>query len=113
MLAAKSLQLCQNCATPWTVARQARLPMGFPGAIMLGWVATPGDLPDRGVEPTSLTSPASAGGPFNTSPTFFLPHNFLQDLDSHSFPPCPQLHDSLLLRDQARPTPTLASVPLS
>ena len=30
---------------------------------------SPGDLPDRGIEPTSLSSPALAGGFFTTSAT--------------------------------------------
>ena len=58
--------------TPWTVAHQAPLSMGFsrqeywsglPGPF-------PGDLPDPGIEPTSLVSPALAGGFFTTSATW-------------------------------------------
>ena len=30
----------------------------------------PGDLPDPGIEPMSLTSPVLAGGSFNTSATW-------------------------------------------
>ena len=39
---------------------------------ILQWVAisTPGDLPNPGFEPTSLTSPALAGGFFTTSATW-------------------------------------------
>ena len=39
---------------------------------MLEWVAIsfPGDLPDPGTEPTSLTSPALAGGFFTMSATW-------------------------------------------
>ena len=39
-------------------------------ARVLEWVAfpTPGDLPDPGLEPTSLASPALAGGFFITLP---------------------------------------------
>ena len=33
----------------------------------------PGDLPDSGVEPTSLTSPALADGFFTPSPTWEAP----------------------------------------
>ena len=54
-------------ATPWTVAHQAPLSMGFSRA------ATPspsGDLPDSGMESRSLTSPALAGGLFTTSATW-------------------------------------------
>ena len=31
------------------------------------WIPTPGDLPDRGIEPASLTSRALAGGFFTTA----------------------------------------------
>ena len=34
------------------------------------WQPTPGDLPDPGIEPMSLISPASAGGFFTTSATW-------------------------------------------
>ena len=42
-------------ATPWTVARQAPLSMGFPQARTLEWVASPspGDLPAPGMDPGS------------------------------------------------------------
>ena len=57
-------------ATLWTVAHQAPLSMGvsrqecwseFPRP-------PPGDLPDPGMEPASLMSPASAGGFLSTVP---------------------------------------------
>ena len=55
--------------TPRTVARQAPLSMGF--SRQGYWRRLPfppaGDLPDPGLEPTSLTSPALAGGSFTTS----------------------------------------------
>ena len=58
-------------ATLWTVAHQAPLSMGFPRQEY--WSALPcpppGDLPDPGIEPTSLF-PASAGGFFTTSTTW-------------------------------------------
>ena len=43
---------------------------GILQARVLKWVAlpAPGDLPDPGVEPASLTSPALAGGFFATKP---------------------------------------------
>ena len=47
-------------ATPWTVARQAPLSMGF--LRQEDWSALPfsslGDLPDPGIEPRSSTSQA-------------------------------------------------------
>ena len=61
----------QLFATLWTVARQAPLSMGFPR--QENWnglpFPPPGDLPDPGIEPVSLMSPALAGGFFTTSTT--------------------------------------------
>ena len=50
--------------TPWTVALQAPLSMGFPRQEYWSGLPfpSPGDLPDPGVEPTSLVSPALIGG---------------------------------------------------
>ena len=56
---------------PWTAARQAALSMVFSRYEHwsgLSW--PPGDLPDSGIEPTSLTSPALAGGFFTTCITW-------------------------------------------
>ena len=57
-------------ATPWTVARQAPLSMGFPRPEY--WSGSscppPGYLPNPGIKPTSLTSPALAGRLFTTDP---------------------------------------------
>ena len=55
-------------ATPWTVARQAPLSMGFPRQkCWNGWpFPPPGDLPDPGIEPISPSSPA--GRFFTTEP---------------------------------------------
>ena len=48
---------------------------GILQASILVWVAvpTPGDLPDPGIEPVSLESPALAGGFFTTSTTWEAP----------------------------------------
>ena len=52
---------------------------------------SPGDLPDPGIEPASLTSPALAGGFFTTGATWealiYVNHNF----------PIPPTHSSFLL----------------
>ena len=51
-------------AAPWTVAHQAPLSMGFSRQECwrgLSLLPPPGDLPDPGIEPTSL-SPALAAG---------------------------------------------------
>ena len=54
--------------TPWTVAHQTPLSMGFSGQEYWSGVPfpPPGDLPDPGIELASLSSPALAGGFFTT-----------------------------------------------
>ena len=67
----QSLSRVQLFATPWTVARQGPLSMGF--SRQGYWTALPcppGDLPNPGIEPASLTSPALADGFFPTSVTW-------------------------------------------
>ena len=56
-------------ATPWAVARQALLSMGFPRQEYWSGLPfhPPGDVPDPGTEPTS---PALAGRFFTTSATW-------------------------------------------
>ena len=55
-------------ATPWTVACWASLSIGFSrqGYQSGSPFPSPRDLPDPGIEPTSLVSPASADGFFTT-----------------------------------------------
>ena len=58
---------CGRCfVTPWTVACQAPLSVGFSRQeCWSGWPCPPpGDIPDPGIKPTSLISPALAGGEF-------------------------------------------------
>ena len=59
--------------TPWTVARQAPLSMGF--LKQESWSEVPfpptGDLPNREMELGSPTSPAWAGAFLNTEPSDF------------------------------------------
>ena len=59
-------------ATPWTVAHQASLLMGFSRQEYWSGLPfpPPGDLPDEGIELTSLVSPALAGRFFTTSATW-------------------------------------------
>ena len=60
----------QLFAILWTIARQAPLSVGILQARILEWVVMPpADLPDPGIESTSLMSPALAGGFFTTSAT--------------------------------------------
>ena len=62
----------QPCATLWAVACQEPLSMGF--SRQEYWSGfpcpSPGDLPDTGIKPESLTSPALAGVKiYSTGPT--------------------------------------------
>ena len=61
----------QPFVTLWTVAHQAPLSMGFSRQEYWSGLPylPPGDLPDPGIEPTFLESPALAGGFFTTSTT--------------------------------------------
>ena len=63
---------CSTLCNPMAVAHQAPLSMGFSRQEYWSGLPCPlaGDLPDTGVEPTSLTSPALAGGFFTTSDTW-------------------------------------------
>ena len=60
----------QLFASPWTVAHQTPLSMGF--SRQEYWSRLPfsasGDVPDPGVKPTFLVSPALAGELFTTEP---------------------------------------------
>ena len=58
-----------DSATPWTVAYQAPLSMGFSRQEYWSGLPCPppGDLPDPRIEPVSLTSPALAGRFFTAS----------------------------------------------
>ena len=58
--------------TLWTITGQASLSMGFSRQEYWDGLPCPppGYLPDPGIEPTSLTSPALAGGFFTISATW-------------------------------------------
>ena len=62
-----SLSCVRLFETPWTVAHQFPLPMGFPKQEYWSVLPypPPGDLPNPGIEPVSLTSPALADGFLN------------------------------------------------
>ena len=68
----KSFSHIQLFETLWTVARQAPLSMGFSSQEHWSGLPCPApeDLPDPGIEPASLMSPALAGGFFATSATW-------------------------------------------
>ena len=60
------LSRVQPSATPWTIAHQAPLSMGFPRQeYWSGFPFPSGDLPDLGIEPSS---PALADGFFTAEP---------------------------------------------
>ena len=65
---AQSLSCVQLFVTPWTVARQAPLLREF--SRQEYWcempIPPPGDLPNSGIKPKSLSSPELAGGFFTT-----------------------------------------------
>ena len=62
----------QLFATPWTVAFQVPLSMGFSRQEYWSGLPCPppGDLPDPGIEPVSLPSPVLAGGFFTINATW-------------------------------------------
>ena len=66
------LSVMSDSATPWIVARQVSLSTGsyrqeYWSALP---VPPPRDLPNQGIKPASLVSPALAGGFFTTSATW-------------------------------------------
>ena len=66
--------------TPWTVAHQAPLSLGFSRQEYWSGLPfpPPGDLPDPGIEAKSPMSPALTGGFFTTEPP-----GKSEDLDAH------------------------------
>ena len=62
----------QLCVILWTVARQAPLSIGFSRQEYWSGLPCPppGDLPDPGIEPVSLTSPTLAGRFVTTNTTW-------------------------------------------
>ena len=75
----KNRSVVSDSVTPWNVACQAPLSMGFSRQEYWGGLPfiSPGDLPDPGIEPEPFASPALAGGFFITSATWedpFLLH---------------------------------------
>ena len=67
---AQLLSCVQPFVIPWTVAQQALLSMEFSRQEYWSGLPfpPPGDLPDSGIEPASLTSPASTGRFFTIVP---------------------------------------------
>ena len=69
----------QLCVTPWIVACQDPLSMGFSRQEYWSGVPfpSPGDLSNTGIQSTPLTSQALAGGIFTTSTTWRAPKDAL------------------------------------
>ena len=84
-----SVLICISCvqlfATLWTVARQAPLSMGF--FRQEHWSELPchppGDLPNPGIQPESLTSPVLTGRFLTTSATWEAQKSFYSSLLTH------------------------------
>ena len=69
---AKSLQSCLTLCNPMAYSPPGSSAMGFSKLAYSSGLPCPppGDLPNPGIEPMSLTSPALAGGFFTTSTTW-------------------------------------------
>ena len=69
-MCAQLLSHAQLFATLWNIAHQA--PLSMETSRQKYWsglpLLTPGDLPDLGIKPVSLASPALAGGFFTIAP---------------------------------------------
>ena len=82
------LNCVQLFATPWTVARQAPLSMGFSRQEYWSGLPRPppGDLSDPGIE---LASPALAGGFFTAGPSGKPAHTAAAAAAAKSLQSCP------------------------
>ena len=71
-MCARLRQSCPTLQPLWTITHQAPLSKGFFRHEYWSGLPCPppGNLPDPGIEPVSLTSPALAGGFFTTSATW-------------------------------------------
>ena len=83
----QSLSCIRLFAVPWTIAHQAPLPMEF--SRQEYWTGVPfstaGDLPDSGIKPASLVSPALAGRFLTTSTTWEAPNWLYCDMIQNGF----------------------------
>ena len=75
-------------AAPWTIAHQAPLSMGFSREDPWSGLPClpPGDLPNPGIQPVSLISPALEGGFFTTSTTWKDPSSQHTQIKMSVFP---------------------------
>ena len=74
---AQSLSSIQLFVTPWTAVHKAPLSMGFYRQEYWNRLSfiSPGDSPDPGIQPTSVTSPGLAVRFFTTSATWKVPES--------------------------------------
>ena len=79
--------MSDSFVTPWTVAHQASLFMGFPKQEYWSGLPfpSPGDLPDPGTKPMSLRSPALTGRFFTPEPPGKLNDTLLNRKSSPEF----------------------------
>ena len=94
MIGAICLQVASvvsNSATRWTLAHQAPLSMGFSRQEYWNGLpcSPPEDLPDPGMETSSLTSPALAGKFFTISATWEAPGKHASSLFGRGTKPAP------------------------
>ena len=96
---AKSLQSCPALCDPMDCSPPGSLFVGF--SRQEYWsglpLPPPGDLPQPGIKPSSLMSPALAGGFFTTTATWEAPHVIYSYLELScvficSLVNCPSLH---------------------
>ena len=89
----------QLFATLWTIACQAPLSMGFSRQEYWSGLPCPplGDLPDLGIESTSLTSPALASRFFTTRVTWEAVHTHTQTHTQHKYTVA---YDSVIKKDE-------------
>ena len=91
---AKSLQWFLTLCNHMHYSRQAPLSMGFSRQEYWSWLPCPppGDLPNPGVEPSSLMSPALASRFFTTSATWEGPQDY-RNKDKTLRKQCPQVRE--------------------
>ena len=108
-------QLCLTLVTPWTVARQAPLSVGFSRQEYWSGLPfhSPGDLPDPGIKPASHKSSALAGGFFSISATWeALKQGHPLSKPQYSFPK-PEININTILLFNQRVLSRLSHVQLS
>ena len=101
----------QLFATPWTVACQAPLSMGFSRQGYWSGLlcSSPGHPPNPGIEPKSLMSPALAGGFLTTSATWEVQFNSATAAAAtKSHQSCPTLCDPIDGSPPGSPVPGFA-----